>query len=208
MSVMLDPRVHPDVRAWLAGSSRAMWSDGRPFPGSAPERLAVHDPATATTVATVPDATPADVDRVVSAASAALAGGAWQALVPAARERILLRLADLVESHADALQHLIVLENGRYEVTGGQRTAAAGTLADFAAMARAAGFDSVAAFDSLDEWRRRAIETLALPGPRFIVLAVEPVNDTRQPNDLRPGAHDGHDLELRRGVHFGSIRVA
>ena len=110
---MLDPRVHADVRAWLASPAKAMWCDNRPFTDSSPARIEIHDPATAAIVATVPTATPEDVDRIVNSAAVALAGGAWQSLQPAARERVLLRLADLVESHADELQHLIVVENGK-----------------------------------------------------------------------------------------------
>jgi thiamine pyrophosphate-dependent acetolactate synthase large subunit-like protein len=70
---------------------------------------------------------------------------------------------------------LIVLENGIYEVTGGQRTAGAGVETDFAGFARAAGFPNIRQFDRLDEWRSGAAELLALPGPRFVVLRVESV---------------------------------
>ncbi len=65
-------------------------------------------------------------------------------------------------------------------MTGGQRTAA-GSLpagsADFAALARAAGFrgESVKSFNELDAWRQEAAAALAAPGPRFIELVVEPV---------------------------------
>lgn len=72
---------------------------------------------------------------------------------------------------------LVVLENGIYEVTGGQATSSAASSppVDFAALARAAGFTSVAMFDALDAWQRGAAATLALPGPRFAVLRVTPV---------------------------------
>lgn len=70
---------------------------------------------------------------------------------------------------------LIVLENGIYEVTGGQATAAQAPTVDFAAAARAAGFASVARFDSLDDWRRGAAAALQSPGPRFVLLRVAPV---------------------------------
>jgi len=72
---------------------------------------------------------------------------------------------------------LIVLENGVYEVTGGQNTAGDAAQTDFAALARAAGFKSVASFADLDQWRAQVDETLALPGPRFILLRVARVAD-------------------------------
>ena len=73
---------------------------------------------------------------------------------------------------------LVVLENGIYEVTGGQSTAGAlSPPVDFAALARAAGFKSVAAFETLECWRDGAARALTMPGPRFIVLRVEPVGE-------------------------------
>jgi sulfopyruvate decarboxylase subunit beta len=75
---------------------------------------------------------------------------------------------------------LVVLENGVFEVTGGQRTAAPAEL-DFAALARAAGIRSAAAFDDLSTWQAHAADVLALPGPRFIVLRVQTVSDYQLP---------------------------
>jgi len=83
-------------------------------------------------------------------------------------------LVTLVDSGATNLT-LIVLENGIYEVTGGQRTAAA--RVDFATIARGAGFTSVATFDELDAWQNGVDVALAAPGPRFILLRVAPVGD-------------------------------
>ena len=68
---------------------------------------------------------------------------------------------------------VIVLDNGIYEVTGGQRTAA--RQVDFASVARAAGFQSVATFDTLDAWQSGHASALTAPGPRFVVLRVAPV---------------------------------
>ena len=73
---------------------------------------------------------------------------------------------------------LLVFDNGIYEVTGGQKTAAAaGGCADFAELARASGFPSAARFDRLADWQAGAEKALRQPGPRFIVLAVEPVGE-------------------------------
>ncbi|HEY2894154.1 MAG TPA: thiamine pyrophosphate-dependent enzyme [Pirellulales bacterium] len=74
---------------------------------------------------------------------------------------------------------VFVLENQIYEVTGGQRTPA-GTLGpkiDLAGFARAAGFPVVARFECLDDWRGQAAQLLRQSGPRFVVLAVEPVGE-------------------------------
>ena len=69
---------------------------------------------------------------------------------------------------------IVVLDNGLYEVTGGQQTPAARTAADLAAIAAAAGFPTAARFERLSDWQSQAAELLRQSGPRFICLAVEP----------------------------------
>jgi phosphonopyruvate decarboxylase len=96
-------------------------------------------------------------------------------------------LVTIVASGAKNLT-LIVLENGVYEVTGGQHTAGDAACVDFIGMARAAGFTSTARFTDLEEWRARAVEALTLPGPRFIVLEVARVADHElvSPGPMQP----------------------
>ncbi|HWB08514.1 MAG TPA: thiamine pyrophosphate-dependent enzyme [Pirellulales bacterium] len=95
---------------------------------------------------------------------------------------MLMNLGCLVTLAASGATNLtlIVLENGIYEVTGGQSTAA-GALArdavgvDFAALARASGIPNAFDFDDLDRWRQQAADVLRSPGPRFVCLHVAPV---------------------------------
>ena len=89
----------------------------------------------------------------------------------------LMGLGGLVTIAASGAKNLtlVVLENGIYEVTGGQATAGSIAAVDFAGLARAAGFASVASFAELPIWQAQAAAALASPGPRFIRLAVEPV---------------------------------
>ena len=75
--------------------------------GSTFETINPHNGSLITRVAR---AGPADVDRAVAAASTAFP--AWGRLAAAARGRILLRLADLIESHADELARLESLDTG------------------------------------------------------------------------------------------------
>lgn len=128
---------------------------------------------------------PLDVQYLPSAMGHATALGLGLALAQPSREVIVLSgdggllmslgtLVTIVASGATNLT-LVVLDNGRYEVTGGQATAAARCGADFAGLARAAGFANVAAFDALGAWQARAADCLARPGPRCLVLAVAPV---------------------------------
>ncbi len=71
---------------------------------------------------------------------------------------------------------LLLIENGIYEVTGGQDVAGRGRV-DFAAMAAAAGFRTALAFSDLATWSETIPSLFALPGPRFVTLKVEPMLD-------------------------------
>ncbi len=82
-------------------------------------------------------------------------------------------LVTVVDSRARNLT-IVLLDNGVYEITGGQKTAAANNDVDFATLARAVGFRAVAGFSDDLDWRDRAREVLSLPGPRFIWLKTEP----------------------------------
>lgn len=94
---------------------------------------------------------------------------------------MLMNLGCLVTIVASGARNItvIVLENGIYEVTGGQQTAALAARphaeVDFAGFARAAGFAVAERFDRLEDWQAQAAEILKRPGPRFISLSVEPV---------------------------------
>lgn len=68
---------------------------------------------------------------------------------------------------------IVVLDNGLYEVTGGQKTAAGEAEVDYAAIARAAGFPSTFAYSDISQWRDHAPSAIAAAGPRLISLRVE-----------------------------------
>ncbi|MFC8295682.1 aldehyde dehydrogenase family protein [Streptomyces sp. NPDC057242] len=72
--------------------------------------LQVLNPATEEEVATVPAATPADVDAAVTRAAAAQRG--WAAAAPADRARLLRRFAAAVDDHVEELARLEVTEAG------------------------------------------------------------------------------------------------
>ena len=66
----------------------------------------VLDPASDEVIAQVADAGPADVDAAVAQARAVFDDGAWARLPGGQRARILWRIADLIEEHADELARL------------------------------------------------------------------------------------------------------
>jgi thiamine pyrophosphate-dependent acetolactate synthase large subunit-like protein len=80
---------------------------------------------------------------------------------------------------------LVIMDNGIYEVTGGQTTAGTGHT-DFAALARAAGTRRVYTFETVADWQVGAAEALSGPGPVVICLKVEGRLGQKTPKPPRP----------------------
>jgi phenylacetaldehyde dehydrogenase len=72
-----------------------------------------HNPATGEIQAQVALGGEEDVDRAVRAARRAFEEGAWHDFTPSARGKVLWRLADLIEEHADELALIESLDNGK-----------------------------------------------------------------------------------------------
>jgi thiamine pyrophosphate-dependent acetolactate synthase large subunit-like protein len=83
--------------------------------------------------------------------------------------------------------YLIVIDNGVYEVTGGQPIPGAGCT-DFARLARAAGIQRVYSCQTIEEWRATAVEALSGAGPVVIWLKVAARPGERPPTAMRPMA--------------------
>jgi acyl-CoA reductase-like NAD-dependent aldehyde dehydrogenase len=81
--------------------------------GSGTAVFTTHDPATGEVITELTEASPADVDAAVEAAADAFRSPAWAGLLPAARARLLLRVADLIEEHGDELARLETLDQGQ-----------------------------------------------------------------------------------------------
>ncbi|WP_051791492.1 aldehyde dehydrogenase [Amycolatopsis jejuensis] len=92
------------TQAFIAGTFSDA-ADGATFDSRAP--------GTGRVLAQVAACGPADVDRAVSAARAAFDNGSWRDAAPAERKRVLLRLADLIESHAEELATLESADAGK-----------------------------------------------------------------------------------------------
>ncbi|MFY1713123.1 aldehyde dehydrogenase [Tritonibacter mobilis] len=82
------------------------WTQGS---GTPRETTSPIDGSVLTTLAT---ATAADVDRAVASARRAFEDGRWSRLAPAARKKVLHRIADRIEAEAVALTVLGVRDNG------------------------------------------------------------------------------------------------
>jgi aldehyde dehydrogenase (NAD+) len=100
-----------DRAAVLGRVPAGLFIDGTWVDGSTGARFAALDPASGTSLAEVVAGSAADVDRAVAAARSAFEGP-WARWTPADRTALILRLADLIEAHADELALLDTLDMG------------------------------------------------------------------------------------------------
>jgi len=75
--------------------------------------IAVEDPSSGKEICRIVDASDKDVDRAVAAARTAFDDGRWTGLPPMQRERIINRLADLLEANADEFAEIEAIDNGK-----------------------------------------------------------------------------------------------
>ncbi len=90
-----------------------LWIDGKWADGKGGKRMDIINPAKGETIASVLDASSADVDLAVKAAHTAFYDGRWSKLTPAARSNALLKLATLVEQKSDDLARMESLNTGK-----------------------------------------------------------------------------------------------
>ena len=101
---------------------------------------------------------------------------------------LLMNLGCLVTlANYPANLYVILVENGVYEVTGGQAVAGA-ERTDFAGLARAAGIRRVYSCETVEQWRTIVDEALSGMGPVFICLKVATRPGERAPRAARPMA--------------------
>src|SRR5262245_59793051 len=87
-----------------------LYIDGRFVDAAGGQTLPVVNPHDGSVLARVAEAREEDVDRAVQAARRAFPG--WSRTAPAERGRLLYRLADLIEAHADELARLESVHTG------------------------------------------------------------------------------------------------
>ena len=109
----------PDSRAGWASYARALVIRDHAFIDGAFQRAADAgtfpsiNPADGTVIADIAACGPADVDHAVAAARRSFEAGSWSRATPAARRKVLLRLAALIEQHAEELALLDSMDMGK-----------------------------------------------------------------------------------------------
>ena len=136
----------------------------------------------------------------------ALAARDREVIVLSGDGSLLMSLGSLVTIVASGVKNLtlVVIDNGVYEVTGGQPTPAASIGCDYAGFAKAAGFPTAVAFDSEAAWRAGAAAALAGAGPRLVALRTHPVREDVGPPPLPPAAERAE--AFRSAIRFANER--
>ncbi len=96
----------------LTGTRLPLYIDGA-YREGAGTMIESYDPASGAPWCEIADSTAEEVDAAVRSARAALADPAWRDLTQSARGRLLARLADLVEAHAERLARIETKDNGK-----------------------------------------------------------------------------------------------
>ena len=102
----------PAVRAFIANPKK-LYIDGRWVESASGKTFSTIDPATEQVICEVAEGDREDVDRAAKAAHTAFYQGEWSRMIPAVREALLLKWADLVERNLDMLAELESLDNGK-----------------------------------------------------------------------------------------------
>lgn len=98
---------------FLARGGHRMLIDGMWCTAVDGATIDVVNPATEQVIGTIPAAGREDIDRAVKAARRALDSGPWHTMRPVERQRLMLKLADLLEARAQLFAEVESIDNGK-----------------------------------------------------------------------------------------------
>lgn len=104
--------VAPAVQAFLDSNPKFL-IDGELVGAKAADTIEVRNPATAQVIAKVPEGRAEDVDAAVRAARKAFDEGPWSRMTPAERGKLVYKLGEIIERHAEEFAQLESLDNGK-----------------------------------------------------------------------------------------------
>jgi acyl-CoA reductase-like NAD-dependent aldehyde dehydrogenase len=106
------PPGHRKALDWLSGRPKRLLIGGEWVHAVSGKTFKTIDPSTEQVLTEVAEADHADVDAAVKAARRAFEAPSWSGISPHARTRYLLKIADLIEQHAEELAVLETLDRG------------------------------------------------------------------------------------------------
>ena len=105
-------RLEENVTRYIT-KTRQMLINGKWVDAASGKTFPSYNPATGDVLANVAEGDKEDVNRAVAAARAAFDNGPWRKLSNSERGRLMWKLADLVEKHAEEFAQLESLDNGK-----------------------------------------------------------------------------------------------
>ena len=118
-SITREQRPYSDAAKKALSRKPALFINNDWVASSHEATIPVEDPSNGKEISRIVDASDKDVDRAVAAARAAFDDGRWSNLAPMQRERIMNRLADLLEAHADEFAELEAIDVGKPKTMAG-----------------------------------------------------------------------------------------
>ncbi len=106
----------------------SLFIDNQGVEGAQRKTMSSENPATGRPWATFACASAADVDRAVASARRTLVDGPWASMTATARGKLLYRLADLIEAHAQELGEIETTDSGKLAA---ETVAQTGYVADY-----------------------------------------------------------------------------
>ena len=103
----------PGAQAFLKSKSKSHLINNEWIDASNGETIDSLCPATSTVLSTIASGNAADVDAAVGAARVALTSAEWGGITPAARGKLLWKMAELIEANIDELAELETLDQGK-----------------------------------------------------------------------------------------------
>ena len=111
-AVLKEIQTSNPITQFLAAPKKLL-INGRWVAAASGKTFEVKNPATGDVIARAAEGDKADVEAAVIAARRAFESGAWPALTPSERAKIIWRIGDLVSKYADELAELESLDNGK-----------------------------------------------------------------------------------------------
>ena len=102
-----------DSVSTFVGRKQKMLINGKWVEAASGKTFPTYNPATGEVLSNVAEGDREDIDRAVKAARAAFETGPWSRISPSERGRMMWRLADLIEKHAEEFAQLECLDNGK-----------------------------------------------------------------------------------------------
>jgi len=106
------PPVHSRVQEFIA-RPRKMFIAGKWVDAASGKTFPTYNPATGEVMAQVAEGDREDVERAVKAARKAFESRTWSDMTPSDRGRLIWKLADLIEQHAEEFAQIESLDNGK-----------------------------------------------------------------------------------------------